>query len=53
MTVKAYGDLSGRSPTWRTHVYVGNDEWVVRGMWTPQGTKGWKLTKKTTFLPVQ
>lgn len=36
----------------RTHVYVGDDEWAIRGRWTPQGDKGWELTNKATFLPV-
>jgi hypothetical protein len=35
-----------------THVYIGADEWAIRGLWTAQGTKGWKLSNKATFLPV-
>jgi hypothetical protein len=50
LTLKAYGDLTEAVADMSTHVYVGADEWVVRGMWTAQGTKGWKLSNKQTFL---
>jgi hypothetical protein len=52
MTIKTYGDLSASVADMTTHVYSGTDEWVVRGLWTAQGTKGWKLSNKATFLPV-
>jgi cysteine-rich repeat protein len=53
LSVKAYGDLSGAVADMSTHVYVGTDEWVVRGLWKQQGTKGWKLGKHDALLPVQ
>ena len=52
VTLKAYGDLSQTVADMTTHAYVGAQEWVVRGLWTAQGTKGWKLSNKATFLPV-
>ncbi len=52
LTLKAYGDLSTAVADMTTHVYVGGDEWVVRGLWTAQSAKGWKLSNKATFLPV-
>ena len=53
VSLKAYGDLSNAVADMSTHAYVGSDEWVVRGLWTKQGTKGWKLSNKEAFLPVQ
>ncbi len=53
VTVKTYGDLSTATADMSTHAYIGTGEWVVRGLWTAQGTKGWKLSNKATFLPVQ
>jgi hypothetical protein len=52
LTLKAYGDLRSAVADMTTHVYVGDDEWVVRGMWSAQADKGWKLSNKQTFLPV-
>jgi hypothetical protein len=52
LTLKTYGDLSASVSDMTTHVYVGEDEWAIRGLWTAQGTKGWKLGNKSVFLPV-
>jgi hypothetical protein len=50
--IKTYGDLSASTEDMTTHVYSGDDEWAVRGIWTAKGSKGWKLDNKATFLPV-
>ncbi|MEO6028508.1 MAG: hypothetical protein ABIR79_16705, partial [Candidatus Binatia bacterium] len=52
LTLKAYGDLSTSVADMVTHAYVGDDEWAIRGLWTAQGSKGWKLSNKSTFYPV-
>jgi hypothetical protein len=52
VTLKAYGELGAAVADMTTHVYVGSDEWVIRGLWRPLGTKGWRLDAKATFLPV-
>jgi cysteine-rich repeat protein len=52
LQIKAYGDMRSAVSDMRTHVYIGADEWAIRGLWTAQGEKGWKLSNKATFLPV-
>ena len=52
VTLKAYGDLSLSTADMVTHLYVGADEWAIRGVWTQLGSLGWKLTSKSVFLPV-
>jgi cysteine-rich repeat protein len=52
LTLKAYGDLSQSVADMVTRVYVGSEEWAIRGLWTQQSTKGWKLSNKATFYPV-
>ncbi len=51
VSLKAYGDLGMSVQDMTTHVYVGDEEWVVRGLWIQQ-SKGWKLTGKTLLEPV-
>jgi cysteine-rich repeat protein len=52
VSLRAYGDLSAAVADMRTHVYVGSDEWVVRGQWKAVSDKGWKLSNKDALLPV-
>jgi cysteine-rich repeat protein len=52
LTLKAYGDMSQTTADMVTHAYIGADEWAIRGLWTAQGAKGWKLSNKATFYPV-
>src|SRR5262249_17078456 len=48
-TLKAYGDVTGAQPDMRTQVFVGAEEWRVRGIWQ-QLKKGWLLTQKPASL---
>jgi hypothetical protein len=49
--VQAYGDLELSVPDMVTHIYSTPNEWAVRGIWTPINN-GWKLSGRSTFLPV-
>jgi hypothetical protein len=49
--VSTYGDVSLAIADMVTHAYSGTHEWAVRGVWTPINN-GWKLSGKSTFLPV-
>ncbi len=51
VTLKAYGEGGASVSDMSSHVYVGTAEWVVRGLWDQTGN-GWKLTGRSTFLPV-
>ncbi|MCC6766476.1 MAG: right-handed parallel beta-helix repeat-containing protein [Deltaproteobacteria bacterium] len=50
-TMQAYGDGSAAVADMRTQVFVGSNEWALRGRWTElPGGKGWRLNKKSEFL---
>ncbi len=52
LTLKAYGQMDGAVADMVTRVYIGSNQWAVRGVWEQVGTKGWRLGKSAVFLPV-
>ena len=48
VTLTAFGDLSAATGEMTTHLYIGAQEWTLRGRWLPSSS-GWKLDAKSTL----
>jgi hypothetical protein len=47
--LKAYGDAERAVRDMQTRIRIGNDQWVVRGLWSPY-PNAWKLNKTSPLL---
>jgi cysteine-rich repeat protein len=48
VTLTAYGDLSAATGEMTTHLFIGGQEWTLKGRWLPSNS-GWKLDPKSAI----